>query len=102
MLALFNKAVRRLHGLLRAAKEVAVGRTLPALREVGLAPLAVGVEEELDEAAAAVREEMREKFRAEDLQHFAVGGTCCCSHRAQSIDSLIRADHTTQAQGENC
>lgn len=56
-----------------------MGRTLPAPRlastsATALTPHAVGLDDELDEAAAAVREEMRAKFRAEELQHYAVSG----------------------------
>ena len=45
------QAVRKLHGHLRAVKEAAVERTLPAVREVVMAPHARTVDEELDEAA---------------------------------------------------
>lgn len=58
-LALFNKAVRRLHGLLRSAKEAEVERSLPrpamaaaAAAAAALAPHERGLDEELDEAAA--------------------------------------------------
>lgn len=128
MLALFSKAVRKLYGHLRAAKEAAVERTLPKVGEgissssggrcglrssgaarpraphehapqptpspspalptdartqasaaaaaaAALAPHAMNVDDELDEAAAAVREEMRAKYlRPEDLAQFAIAG----------------------------
>ena len=54
-LALFNKAVRRLHGLLRSAKEAEVERSLPkptaAARGAALVPHAQELDAELDEAA---------------------------------------------------
>jgi hypothetical protein len=77
VLALFNKAIRKFHGQLRASKEAAVGRTLPVARHdaaARLAPHAVGVDEDLDEAAAAVRAEMRGRFTAEELARYAVTG----------------------------
>ena len=77
MLALFNKAIRKFHGQLRASKEAAVGRTLPVARPDAAArnaPHAVGVDEDLDEAAAAVRAEMRGRFSAEELARYAVTG----------------------------
>ena len=45
------QAVRKLHGHLRAVKEAAVERTLPAVKEVVMAPHARTMDEELDEAA---------------------------------------------------
>ncbi len=45
------QAVRKLHTHLRAAKEAAVERTLPQVREIVMAPHARTVDEELDEAA---------------------------------------------------
>ena len=81
ILALFNKAVRKIHQHLRAAKEAAVERSLPAVSLAKrLAPSCmsaheVDVEEELDEAARAVREEMKAKYlRAEDLHQYAIQG----------------------------
>ena len=43
--------MRKLHTHLRAAKEAAVERTLPQVREIVMAPHARTVDEELDEAA---------------------------------------------------
>ena len=45
------QAVKKLHGHLRAVKEAAVERTLPAVKEVVMAPHARTMDEELDEAA---------------------------------------------------
>lgn len=76
VLALFNKAVRKLHGHLRASKEAAVARTLP---QRAAAPRLEAVEEDLDEEleghAAELREEMRAKLDPKLLSHFAIGGT---------------------------
>ena len=58
VLALFSKTVRKLYQHIRSAKEAAVERSLPAVtvREApSMLPHEVGVEEELDEAARAVR-----------------------------------------------
>jgi hypothetical protein len=80
VLALFNKTVRKLYQHIRSAKEAAVERSLPAvtLREApAMLPHEVDVEEELDEAARAVREELKAKYlKAEDLQHYAIAGVC--------------------------
>ncbi|KAL4434095.1 hypothetical protein ABPG75_000536 [Micractinium tetrahymenae] len=77
-LALFNKAIRRLHGLLRAAKEAEVARALPkpsaalAQRAAALAPHEAELDAELDEAAQEIKAAMREQFRPEDLAQFAI------------------------------
>ncbi|PRW57974.1 N-acetyltransferase 10 [Chlorella sorokiniana] len=80
-LALFNKAVRRLHGLLRAAKEAEAERSLPrpamaaaAARAAQLAPHEAELDAELDEAAEEIKAAMREQFRPEDLAQFAIAG----------------------------
>ncbi|GFR40676.1 hypothetical protein Agub_g1265, partial [Astrephomene gubernaculifera] len=79
LLALFNKAVRKVYGCLRAAKEAAVARTLPAVRHAGagelMAPHEVGLDAELDEAAEAEKAKLRERYlKAEDLAQFAIRG----------------------------
>ena len=56
VLALFSKAMRRLHGHLRAAKEAEVARTLPAAAApaaaaAALQPTLEDLDAELDEAA---------------------------------------------------
>ena len=48
------QAVRKLHTHLRAAKEAAVERALPQVREIVMAPHARTVDEELDEAAEVI------------------------------------------------
>lgn len=45
------QAVRRMHAHLRAAKEAAVERTLPQVRQVSMKPHEADVDEELDQAA---------------------------------------------------
>ncbi|KXZ56890.1 hypothetical protein GPECTOR_1g802 [Gonium pectorale] len=79
LLALFNKAIRKLHGCVRAAKEAAVARSLPAPRARAptdaplLAPHEVPLDQDLDEAAAAERAKLRERYlRPEDLAAFAI------------------------------
>lgn len=89
VLALFNKAIRKLHSHLRAVKEAAVERQLPkparlvattaAAAAAGDGPLLgegvdVGLDQELEEAAQVEREKMRQQFRPEDLQQFAITG----------------------------
>ncbi|KAG2483803.1 hypothetical protein HYH03_017326 [Edaphochlamys debaryana] len=77
VLALFNKAMRKIYGCLRAAKEAAVARGLPSVRPVAnlMAPHEVGLDEDLDAAAAEERSKLREKYlRPEDLGAFAIRG----------------------------
>ncbi len=63
MLALFNKAMRKLYGCLRAAKEAAVARTLPQAHAApALAPHAVSLDADLNEAAEAEKAKLREKW----------------------------------------
>ena len=51
-LALFHKALRKLHALLKRKREAAAARGLPAPEPVALAPHAATVDEDLEEAAA--------------------------------------------------
>eukprot|EP00887_Chlorella_sp_A99_P003429 scaffold7.g3429.t1 len=78
VLALFNKAVRRLHGHLRAAKEAEVERSLPRplerTRLAALAPHEANLDEELDAAAQAIKQQMQQALRPEELAQFAVAG----------------------------
>jgi N-acetyltransferase 10 len=96
VLALFNKAIRKLHGHLRAVKEAQVERQLPrparltAAAAAGTAATAadaaasgapllgegvdISLDEELEEAARLEKEKMRQQFRPEDLQQFAITG----------------------------
>ncbi|MEW5317221.1 MAG: hypothetical protein WDW38_008540 [Sanguina aurantia] len=76
VLALFNKAVRKLYLHLRATKEAAVARTLPQVKPApALLPHAVDMDEELDEAADEQRNKMREKYlQPEDLAQYAIAG----------------------------
>lgn len=64
VLALFNKAIRKLHALLRASAAAAVERSLPAPQRPAagtLQPHAVGLDEDLDQAAKVERDKLREK-----------------------------------------
>ena len=73
VLALFSKAVRRLHQQLRAAKEAEVGRELPkAARHVTMVPHEDDLDAELDEGARAVSEAMKEAIRPEELNLYAI------------------------------
>jgi hypothetical protein len=95
VLALFNKAIRKLHGHLRAVKEAQVERQLPRPGRLTAAAAAtaataadaaasgapllgegvdVSLDEELEEAARVEREKLRQLFRPEDLQQFAITG----------------------------
>ena len=49
------QAMRKLHAHLRAAKEAAMERTLPKVREISMAPHAQTVDQDLDEAAEVWR-----------------------------------------------
>ncbi|KAL3153398.1 hypothetical protein ABBQ38_011736 [Trebouxia sp. C0009 RCD-2024] len=73
-LALFNKAVRKLHGHLKAVKEAAVERSLPQAKPITLTPQEQSLDEDLDEAAQAANEAMREALKPEDLQQYAIMG----------------------------
>ena len=65
VLALFNKAMRRLHGCLRAAEEARARATLPVHAPAPeLLPHAVGVDEDLAEGAAAASAALREQQAA--------------------------------------
>ncbi|KAL0030160.1 hypothetical protein WJX77_000722 [Trebouxia sp. C0004] len=73
-LALFNKAVRKLHGHLKAVKEAAVERNLPQAKPITLTPQEQSLDEDLDEAAQAANDAMREALKPEDLQQYAIMG----------------------------
>ena len=83
VLALFNKAVRKLHGVLRAAAERRVEASLPAWeRGRGGGPAmqahATGVDEDLEaggaEAAEAMRAQAAEMFAGIDMAQFEIKG----------------------------
>ena len=78
VLALFSKAVRRLHGHLRAAKEAEVERALPRARPLALAPHPDAMDAELDGAARAIAREVADavkaSIRAEELEQYAIRG----------------------------
>lgn len=75
VLALFNKALRRLAGHLRAAREAAVDRALPRLAPAAapaLEPHEADLERELADAAAELSRDMAQRFKAEDLEEYAI------------------------------
>ena len=74
VLALFSKAVRRLHQQLRAAKEAEVDRQLPQPKIVKLTPHEKELDEEMDEGARAVAQAMRDALRPDDLEQYAIRG----------------------------
>jgi len=81
VLALFNKAVRKLHAHLRAAKEAAISRKLPRPSSAPtLAPAAgvAGMDDELAEAAEEVQKKLRAQFDPAELAQYAVTGACVC------------------------
>ena len=79
VLALFSKLVRKLHAYLRAGKEAEIARSLPAKKNLhetnaSLAPHPVDMNEELEEAAAKVREHIEseiQKGKDEYLEEYA-------------------------------
>jgi N-acetyltransferase 10 len=100
VLALFNKAIRKLHGHLRAVKEAQVERQLPRPARLTAGPAAaaataadaaasdapllgervdISLDDELEAAAKVEREKLRQQFRPEDLQQFAITGKCVLS-----------------------
>lgn len=77
VLALFAKAMKRLHSLLKAVKEAAVERSLPkvsVLDGAALMPHETELDEELEEGARSVREAMKAALRPEELQQYAIDG----------------------------
>jgi N-acetyltransferase 10 len=74
VLALFSKAVRRLHQQLRAVKEAEVERQLPKPKIVTLNPHEVELDAELEAGAEDVRQAMRDALRPEDLEQYAIRG----------------------------
>ena len=79
VLALFNKAMRRLHACLRASEEARVRAALPEPAPApDMQPLAIGVDEDLEEGAARVNAAMREQQAALlgtlDMERYAIKG----------------------------
>lgn len=88
VLALFNKAMRKIHGQLHAAASKVAEAALPRMKEVAvMRPHARSVEEDLDEGAqkvkAAIKEQLAGHLKPEDLQQFAIAG------REHDIDEAI-------------
>lgn len=79
-LALFNKAMRKLHSHLRAAKEAAIARHLPkpsaapALAAAGGLGGGADLDAELDEAGEEVARKLRAQFEPAELAQYAVTG----------------------------
>ncbi|KIY97539.1 putative N-acetyltransferase 10 [Monoraphidium neglectum] len=81
VLALFNKAVRKLHSHIRAAKEAAISRHLPKPSAApALAPLGAArgggadLDAELDEAGEEASRKLRALLDPAELQQYAVTG----------------------------
>lgn len=103
MLALFNKAVRKLYAHLRAGKEAAIERSLPrpnSRNAPEMAPHAVEMDAELDEAAAAVREQMRARFNPEDLAQYAVAGAAEDFDAAVAGGAALKSGGIVQVKGK--
>lgn len=83
VLALFNKAVRKISSHLRALEEAHVAAELPAIQNQGAAkeaggamrPLRQGLDEDLDEGAAADRAKRLERLEELNLGEFAIKGS---------------------------
>ena len=71
VLALFNKSVRKMHGLLRAKKEAAVERSLPKVMPVHMLPHVQDLDDDLEEAADEVKAKIRETL-AGQLEEYAI------------------------------
>ena len=71
VLALFNKSVRKMHGLLRAKKEAAVERSLPKVIPVHMLPHEQDLDDDLEEAAGEVKAKIRETL-AGQLEEYAI------------------------------
>jgi N-acetyltransferase 10 len=71
VLALFNKSVRKMHGLLRATEEAAVERSLPKVVPVHMLPHAQDLDDDLAEAADEVKAKIRETL-AGQLDEYAI------------------------------
>uniref|UniRef100_A0A7S0T2X9 N-acetyltransferase domain-containing protein n=1 Tax=Mantoniella antarctica TaxID=81844 RepID=A0A7S0T2X9_9CHLO len=78
VMALFNKAVRKMHGALRAGKEREVEAEMPTAMIPKLKPLEVGLDEDLEDGAAKVNEALRAKqkelLEEAGLERFAIAG----------------------------
>ncbi|KAI5080911.1 hypothetical protein GOP47_0004094 [Adiantum capillus-veneris] len=76
VLALFNKAIRKLHNQLHRASAKKVEAAMPRLREVSMNVHLVTVEEDLDDAARQVKADMKRKLEEmlspEDLHKYAI------------------------------
>jgi N-acetyltransferase 10 len=73
VLALFNKAVRKLHAHIKQVKIAAMERTLPKPNVVEFHAHERDLDDDLDEAAEEVKQQMAEKLAADGLQKYAIG-----------------------------
>ncbi|KAK9785019.1 hypothetical protein WJX73_005784 [Symbiochloris irregularis] len=102
VLALFNKAMRKIHDHLRASKVAAIERTMPqASAAPSLLPHAVGVDEDLDEAAQEVQRVMQEALKPEQLGHYAVTGDLEAAAGGKvPASGLVSLPRTAAAEGQ--
>ena len=83
VLALFNKAIRKLHSHLRAAKEAAIERSLPRApargpggqqqQQLGDGTVE-GLDEEMEAAADKVKQQMKQQLSLDKAAHYAIMG----------------------------
>jgi N-acetyltransferase 10 len=80
VLALFNKAMRKIHTYLKTQQQKSVEATMPRIQEVTMTPHAVGLDEDLEASAKEVTEEMKAKQQAlmsalGDIEQYAIDST---------------------------
>eukprot|EP00898_Chlorokybus_atmophyticus_P002421 jgi/Chlat1/317/Chrsp1S03186 len=97
LLALFNKAIRKLTGLIQQVNEKRVESTLPAVKEVNMEPHPVTVDEELNEAAREVRAVLKDRaaklLDASTLSQYSIGG------REKDLDAALETGARLPASG---
>jgi len=72
ILALFNKAVRKVHAHIKQVKIAAVDRALPTAKQVDFQAHERDLDEDLEEAAEEVKQQMQERLNADSLQKYAI------------------------------
>eukprot|EP00899_Mesostigma_viride_P009960 jgi/Mesvir1/18966/Mv18933-RA.1 len=96
VLALFNKAMRKIHKQLNAVAEQRVEAALPRGPQVKLVPHSKSLDEDLDDGAKQIMKSMREqaalKLQPADLAKYAIGP------REEGLNSALR-DATALAAG---
>jgi N-acetyltransferase 10 len=80
VLALFNKAMRKIHSFLKGQSVKAVEATMPRIQEVTMVPHAVGLDEDLEGIAKEVTDDMKKKQQAlmsalGDIEQYAINST---------------------------